>query len=257
MRRQSYQKSYSAIHIKNTHKPAELEGVGNQRVECVSRLNNRETAQPELSSCFKCGFSPVFPPDGCDGAVHGQPSFRVLVWFNPLQRLLNDGGGDLGSKISTNQQNWNCSAAGGGYLAFSSTHIWVTCQPTIWMSQPTVDQQKRTWMRVAMQGKQGQKVVSLSSPPPLSPLTPPGKNTTAHLVQQIFVTLCNCEIILFLYEITFVTNLLQRMSILLWMKSIWDSNLHKSISLQLHRHLGKLNHEQSGRRQSKNDWQTE
>ena len=191
MRRQSYQKSYSAIHIKNTHKPAELEGVGNQRVECVGRLNNRETAQPELSSCFKCGFSPVFPPDGCDGAVHGQPSFRVLVWFNPLQRLLNDGGGDLGSKISTNQQNWNCSAAGGGYLAFSSTHIWVTCQPTIWMSQPTVDQQKRTWMRVAMQGKQGQKVVSLSSPPPLSPLTPPGKNTTVHLVQQISVTLCN------------------------------------------------------------------
>ena len=46
-------------------------------------------------------------------------------------------------------------------------------------------------MRVAMQGKQGQKVVSLSSPPPLSPLTPPGKNTTVHLVQQISVTLCN------------------------------------------------------------------
>ena len=68
-------------------------------------------------------------------------------------------------------------------------------------------------MRVAEQAKQGQKVVLLSSPRPPSPLTPPGKNTTAHLVQQI---LYNCEIIPFLYEITFMTNLLQQIRILLW-----------------------------------------
>ena len=40
----------TAICNKNTHKPAELEGVGNQRVERIGRLNNRETSQPEWSS---------------------------------------------------------------------------------------------------------------------------------------------------------------------------------------------------------------
>ena len=56
MRRQSYRKSYSAIHIHITQKPTKLEGVRNQRVECVGRLNNRETAQPELSSSFMVDF---------------------------------------------------------------------------------------------------------------------------------------------------------------------------------------------------------